>query len=587
MQERWRRAAPWVAILLLLPLAAGGPGWSSFQRDALNTGAAPDDADYHVYTHTWWTDEAPGGARISAGVVVPNDLDMVIVADADGLVRALDGSYGTEIWNHTMGDEVRATPAISGGHLLVVDVTGDLEMLTLETGEPVSSAAVGATTGTPTIHEGKLFIGNDAGVMKAYTISGQEIDEDWSFDTTKVTQDFTGNATAGYTCGATNRHAAGQILGAPAVFDQKVVFASTNDWVYAVDERGTTETELGQTTALQWIYETGDRVEAAPTIDAENERVLVGSWDGNLYALDVSPTGSGGNPCFGKVHDEEWTFTVPQSGSLSSRIHASPAVDGERAFIGAFNGRVMAVTLDDGDLVWQEQYSNAVKSSPVIANDTLVMIHDESGTVRWLRDIHTSAATLNKTFEAGTLIEATPAIAGDRLFISTNQGTTYALGQEPPPPPAKPDLVVRSITIHDDAMGFSVVVGNTGDADAPATTLELTHNDTRLEDVPVAALASGENTTIERDLNFTEDLHTIEAYVVPVEGEEDTANNRQDIGEFVALPLEEEEDEEVPVDAGGERDWILVFLMVLVIAVSGAGALYTLKKMREPREPDE
>lgn len=589
-----------LALALLVPVVHATPGWLMFQADALNSGRAPTLSDYEVFKEVWWQVAAPSAGLIDAGAVVPDDKDMVIVADLNGRVRALNATTGAEVWNHTMANDVAATPAIASGRVLVVDIDGTLKALKLETGEVLSQIAVGKTFATPVVHEGVLFMGNEAGLMQAFKVTNTPIDRLWSFDTSKVTQVFTGqvgNTTNPPVCStaATDTHPAQPIRAAPAVYRNTVIFGSMNHWVYALDERGTggdTDNPLGQTTTVQWIFQTDNIVLAAPTVDVRNDRALVGSYDSKLRTFDVVPTNAGQNPCFGVINNPDYTFTVPGE-NQDGRIHASPAIDGDRAFVGSLNGKVLAIDVDDFTKKWEHTYANQVRSAPVVANGTLVTVHDTIGVIRWLRDLHATNATVAASHTIGADVEATPAIAHNRLYVSTQDGVTIAFGQErpaPPPPPAAPDLVVHSVTLKHD--GITIVVANVGDADAEATTATLTINDTETVTLEVPALTAGEERTLTHAVNFTQDLHSVTVNLAAVAGELAADNNGGQASEYVVSPFPEDEaeptDEDAPPTAGGAGlNWVLIALVVLIILVASAAVAYVVKKKQEPHHEEE
>src|SRR5205085_551221 len=59
-------------------------------------------------------------------------------------------------------------------------------------------------------------------------------------------------------------------------------------------------------------------------------RVLVGSDDGSLYAVDAT------------------AGTVAWTSKLGGKVRATPAVDAGRAVVGDFSGRVVCVSVEDG-----------------------------------------------------------------------------------------------------------------------------------------------------------------------------------------------------------------------------------------------
>jgi outer membrane protein assembly factor BamB len=471
---------------LLVPAAQGE--WASFRGDARNSGTVPGTA-YQVYQDVWWNNKTAGDAQLKASPVLKDGILIVAdlgartqttvnrgttstgpVASPTGIVRALDAESGKEIWRHTMTGPIESTPAISGERVYVADFKGVLRALNLRSGAMEHEYKThGATMAPITLHEGKLFLGTEAGEMKAYLAS--TLTPLWTFKTSEY-----GVGTASYDkdnnfigCKATT----GKPLFSPqpirsggAVFDKKVFFGSMNHYVFAVDEEG-----LGTLkTKPMWVFKTGDVVVGAPTINelgSNSFRVVVGSYDGKVYSFTPSPAGQGADPCYGMEHTSTWTYNVPSTGTQVSKVHSSPASLGNRIYVGANNGRVYSLDATNGQRVWEAVAGDErrpVTSSPVVANGVLV-VGSEDKNVYWL---NAANGTQLKTFATQSAVVASPAIDGARAFVASQDGTVYMFGPEIP---KRPDLVVQSIAASET--GLLITVRNQGDAAAGATTLRL------------------------------------------------------------------------------------------------------------------
>ena len=79
----------------------------------------------------------------------------------------------------------------------------------------------------------------------------------------------------------------GAVEAAPCVVGNRVYVGSADGFLYALD---------AQSGALQWKYETGDRILGganwAQDRKGEGHRILVGSYDGGLHCVDAG-TGKG------------------------------------------------------------------------------------------------------------------------------------------------------------------------------------------------------------------------------------------------------------------------------------------------------
>jgi outer membrane protein assembly factor BamB len=88
--------------------------WPTFRGD--NTGQAISPAAIKPASRQLWQWTCPNGSQPTAPVVVG---DRTFVANADGVVRALDNSTGKELWNAFTGGPIRMPPTIWKGRVYV------------------------------------------------------------------------------------------------------------------------------------------------------------------------------------------------------------------------------------------------------------------------------------------------------------------------------------------------------------------------------------------------------------------------------------------------------------------------------------
>ena len=172
-----------------------------------------------------------------------------------------------------------------------------------------------------------------------------------------------------------------------------------------------------------WRKQTGGAVRSSPTI--ARGLVLIGSSDGNLYALDAN-TGH-----------EKWTF------SADSAVTSTAAVASGRVFFSSFKGTFYAVNFDDGKLLWKTQFgSDAPRafehetgkssatydgdfflSSAAVLNDTVVVgggdglvyaFNTKSGSPRW-------------KFRTDGRVRSSPAISNGVVYVGSYDGSLYAI----------------------------------------------------------------------------------------------------------------------------------------------------------------
>ncbi len=533
------RAAAAALLLTALLAPAADAEWASFRGDSRNSGTVPGST-YALYEDVWWNNKTLGDAQIKASPVLKDQI--LITADLGarttttvkagttsstpiasplGLVRALDAESGKELWRHTMTGPVESTPAISGERVYVADTKGVLRALNLRTGALEHEYKThGATLAPITLHEGKLFLGTEAGEMKAYLAS--TLTPLWTFKMSEYGATGTySQASLTWTCGSNGRFSAQPIRSAVAVFDKKVFFGSMNHFVFAVDEEG----QGNLKTTIKWVYKTADIVVGAPTINIQSAsvvRLVVGSYDGKVYSFIPSPSGEGTNGCNGlgnnTMHTPSWTYVVPSVVDATtgqnqvSKVHSSPSSSGNRIYVGANNGKVYGLDAADSTsqrLVWETVAGSVltpVTSSPVVANG-IVVVGSEDKNVYW---INATDGLILKTFATQSAVVTSPAIDGVRAFVASQDGTLYMFGPEIP---KRPDLSVQSISATET--GLQVVVRNTGDAASAATQVRLFNGGEFLVNLDVAAIEAGMSLTVTHSIELAATGASIKAIVDP------------------------------------------------------------------------
>jgi outer membrane protein assembly factor BamB len=231
---------------------------------------------------------------------------------------------------------------------------------------------------------------------------------------------------------------------APIVGDDRVFFAASevqqNRYVhhlYCLDSG---------TGALMWKFNPRSKIIAGP---AYHEGIVyVGTEDGKFYALDAATMEAGGS---GK-----WSFTVPRSirgaptivegrvifgssdrkvyildaktgeqkwsGSVSGDVTAAIAYGRDAIYVPCSSGEIFALTLD-GDVRWRRRVTVArLEVDLVVSDDHLYVVSGfeisalalDNGVPRWSQ-------------RTAARITAAPAVAKAAVYISSRDGTVYAL----------------------------------------------------------------------------------------------------------------------------------------------------------------
>ncbi len=111
---------------------------------------------------------------------------------------------------------------------------------------------------------------------------------------------------------------------------------------------------------------------------------------------------------------------------LGGQTGASPAILGNLAFVGTYENEVLGIDLDARAVRWT--YEHPVRKFPYYASpavrDGLVVIGGRDKIVHAL-DAETGAERW--TYAAGSRIDSSTVIAGDRAFLATTGGEVLAL----------------------------------------------------------------------------------------------------------------------------------------------------------------
>ncbi|HET9666166.1 MAG TPA: PQQ-binding-like beta-propeller repeat protein [Desertimonas sp.] len=199
------------------------------------------------------------------------------------------------------------------------------------------------------------------------------------------------------------RFQAGVIESSPVLVDGVLFFGSWDRNVYALDVA---------THKPRWTFETGDEVKAAAAY--ANGTIYIGSYDGKLYAIDA------------RTGEERWASEGRSGVGGGGNFYATAAVAYGRVFIGSTDGKVYAFGAKSGDLLWAQSTGGFVYSSAAVYRETvyvgsydgnLYALDAATGDVRW-------------TFATGGRISGAATVISGIVYVSTLEEKTFALDAE-------------------------------------------------------------------------------------------------------------------------------------------------------------
>ncbi len=276
------------------------------------------------------------------------------------------------LWTYEAGDSIESSAAIVGGTVFVGSQKGDLVALNLDNGAVYWKFSTGAPIGesSPAYSNGVVYIGDSNGWINALNASdGRKL---WAFRT------------------------GSEIKSSPVVVGDRVLIGSYDQQLYCLSTRNG---------SVLWKKRTEGPVHATPAVS--DGLAFIAGCDEVFRAIRIS--------------DGREVFTV-SSGAYTG---ASPAISGDAAYYGTFDNEVLMVNLRERSIGWRYEHparkfpfysSAAAFQDRVILGGRDKMVHALSmaGKALW-------------TFTTRARVESSPAIAGGRVFVGSNDGRFYVL----------------------------------------------------------------------------------------------------------------------------------------------------------------
>lgn len=271
-------------------------------------------------------------ARLSGGPGAGDGL--VVVGGLEGEVIALDAADGTQKWTAKVNNEVLVAPAIGNGMVFVHANDGRVTAFDAATGERrwFYSVDVPALTvrgsGGITLGPGVLFVGGDNGTLTALNMNDGSVL--WSVPVAEPD-------------GRSELERMADVDG-PVVLEGTTLYASSyKNRTVAVD---------GPSGQVLWVSDHG----GVRGMGISNSAVVVSDRDGNVVGLDKNSGGS-----------------LWQQSGLAWRNLSAPAVQGDYAVVGDFEGVLHWLRLNDGAFAARSKLGDAISGQPVVADGILIV----------------------------------------------------------------------------------------------------------------------------------------------------------------------------------------------------------------------
>jgi len=224
------------------------------------------------------------------------------------------------------------------------------------------------------------------------------------------------------------------------VFDQKAYFANSAGRVQGID---LTDIENGNAEVF-FDFWTGDDTDATMSVDKDGFLYVVSHADhekdsnlsarrvreiGSLMKLDTSVPAND----LQSVDPIIWSIDLPAARGQDTGAWATPALHPDGViFVATDSGSLLAIDTDTGEQLWEDDIGVNAWSSPVIADDKLIIavncFSDDSGIRAYdLSDPRNPVEMWTMRATDGC-IESTPAVWGGTIYVGSRDGFMYAFG---------------------------------------------------------------------------------------------------------------------------------------------------------------
>jgi len=458
-----------IAVVLLAGLEASAPDWPQLRRDAQNTGSIELDAPKSPRPRPWSFD---GSGRVwgyepgmvvwtSAALGVVEGKAIVAVGSYDRLVYVLDASTGELVWKVATGGPISSAPvlwndgassvlfAASSDRLVYAFAAATGKSLWVHSVEEYRPTLGGARLSSPCVGQAggrdALFVGHwvwdrslghtlqrggvtaldarDGKPLWTRELGDNEITSPLFARLPSGSRLFVGSSNGNLYClDADSGSLLWQKTELDAVRSPPALLSLTPPLVVTASKFGMVRGLNAETGAEVWSFKTGDRVTGSPMAMPDG-RVVIGSYDGRLYALDGS-TGklSWSYAARGGIYSS--AAFVPSSPALvlaaawDHSLHAVAAADGAHRFTTYTGAPLWSVGgLDDSN--W------ASPSAARIQDTWMVFLGSYDGTLRALpldeRDLRAPPIRSNLWFWVSFPIALAPVAAVALLLTRRNR----------------------------------------------------------------------------------------------------------------------------------------------------------------------
>ncbi|MEO1618573.1 MAG: PQQ-binding-like beta-propeller repeat protein [Planctomycetota bacterium] len=345
----------------LTQLSLAGDTWPLPRGDAASSGASTAQLPKELSV-AW---EFKADEAIEAPPVVSQDA--VFLADVMGKLYAVSRTDGSKRWTKDYESGFLCAPVIAGDSLIIGDIDGTVFCLDVKSGEERWKQSTGGEiSGAAGLYEDKVLISSQDGKLYCFELATGE--PAWTYqadDQIRCAPTVAGDRTFLGGCDAKlhivnlkTGEADGDTLpldgptgSTPAIRDNLAVVPAMDGVVFGFDWK--LKKEL-------WRYEDMDQAQEYRSSAAVADGIaVISSQRKHVDAIDT------------KTGKRIWRHT------LRRRSDASPVIAGDEVWIPATDGRLVRLSLKDGEVLWSYEIRGGFVGGVAIAGKQLFIADDE------------------------------------------------------------------------------------------------------------------------------------------------------------------------------------------------------------------
>ena len=306
--------------------------------------------------------------------------DTVYIGSQDSFFYALDRKTGKLRWKFQTGAMFKGSCAVFAGRVFTGCVDNNLYCFDAATGQLLWKYNTGHDCdSSPTIYNNCVYIAGESGFVHCFRPDTGRLVWRTFVDGLEGPDGSDGSETT------------------PAIAEGRVFVANFTGQLYALN---------ADNGAILWVAKTGDDTDASPVV--ANNMVYISAEEKSpyLFAFDVRS---------GRLI---WRF----GGDFTRGFWSTPAVVGNRLYIGAENKKMYCLDALSGKLLWEFETGGAIWSSPAVVDDRVVFGSYDSH----LYVLNTDGKELSRIRLQGRILSS-PCIVNGHIYIGTAEGMFYCL----------------------------------------------------------------------------------------------------------------------------------------------------------------